>query len=44
MKKTGENFDVAMGLFDGGEICGLVGLLLLDQLASVHGKENVSIY
>ena len=33
-KKTGENFDVAMGLFDGAEICELVGLFLLNQLAS----------
>ena len=40
MKKTGEKFDVAMGSFDGAEICELVGLFLLDRLASVLGKEN----
>ena len=44
MKKTGKNFDVAMGSFDGAEICELVGLLLLDRLASVLGKENVGFY
>ena len=30
MKKTGENFDVAMGLFNRVEICELLGLFLLD--------------
>ena len=40
MKKTGENFDVAMGSFDGAEICELVGLFLLDRLASVLGKKK----
>ena len=44
MKKTGENFDVAMVSFDGAEICELVGLLLLDRLVSVIGKENVGLY
>ena len=43
-KKTGENFDVGMGSFDGAEICKLVGLFLLDRLASVLGKENVGLY
>ena len=43
-KKTGENFDVAMGSFDGAEICELVRLFLLDQLANVLGKENVGFY
>ena len=44
MKKTGENFDVAMGSFDGAEICELVVLFLLDRLASVLGKENIGLY
>ena len=44
MKKTGENFDVAMGSFDGAEICEFVGLFLLDRLASVLGKKNVGLY
>ena len=44
MKKTGENFDVAMGSFDGVEICELVDLFLLNRLASVLGKENVGLY
>ena len=44
MKKTAENFDVAMGSFNGAEICELVGLFLLDRLASVLGRENVGLY
>ena len=33
-----------MDLFDGAKICELVGLFLLDRLASVLGKENIGIY
>ena len=44
MKKTNENFDVAMGSFDGMEICELVGVFLLDRLAGVLGKETVGLY
>ena len=43
-KKTSENFDVAMGSFNGAEICELVGLFVLYRLASVLGKENVGLY
>ena len=39
MKKTDENFDVAIDSFDGAEICELVGLFLFDRFASVLGKE-----
>ena len=44
MKKTGENFDVAMDSFDQAEIFELVGLFFLDRVASVLGKENVGLY
>ena len=43
-KKTGKNFDVAVGSFDGAEICELVGLFLLNQLASILGKDSVGLY
>ena len=33
-----------MGSFDGAEVCELVGLFLLDQLAEILGKENVGLY
>ena len=35
MKKTGENFDMEIGSFDGAEICELVSSFILDRLASV---------
>ena len=43
MKKIGENFDLAMGSFDGAEIFELVGLFL-DRFASVLGKKNLGLY
>ena len=33
-----------MGSYDGAEICELVGLLLLNDLSSLLGKENVGLY
>ena len=44
MKKTSQSFDVVIGSFDEAEICDLVGLFVLDRLASVRGKENVGLY
>ena len=41
VKQPGNSFDVTMGSFDGAEVCELVGLFLLDQLAEILGKENV---
>ena len=43
MKKIDENFDLAMGSFDGAEIFELVGLFL-DRFASVLGKKNLCLY
>ena len=44
-KKNSTNmFDVTMGSFDGAEICELVGLLLLNDLSTLVGKENVGLY
>ena len=40
MKKTSENFDVAIHSFDGAEICEFIGLFILDQLASALGKKK----
>ena len=44
VKQPGNSFDVTMGSFDGAEVCELVGLFLLDQLAEILGKENVGLY
>ncbi|GFR64589.1 DNA polymerase [Elysia marginata] len=40
--KTGSNFDVTMGSFDGAETCELVGLYLLSQLQ--HLDIKVGLY
>ncbi|GFR92822.1 hypothetical protein ElyMa_000876800 [Elysia marginata] len=40
--KTGSNFDVTMGSFDGAETCELVGLYLLSQLQ--HLEIKVELY
>ena len=37
-------FDVAMGSYDVAEVCELVGLLLLGELAELLGKENVGLH
>ena len=44
VKKSGSEFDVTMGSFDGAEICELVGLYLLYHFAKIFGKEAVGQY
>ena len=44
IKKDGSLFDVAMGSFDGAEICELVGLFLLNNLTQLVGSSNISLY
>ena len=45
VKKNSNNlFDVTMGSYDGAEICELVGLLLLNDVTTLLGKENVGLY
>ena len=44
VKKSGAEFDVTMGSFDGAEVCELVGLYLLHHLAKIFGKEAVGLY
>ena len=33
-----------MGSYDGGELCELVGLYLLDLLTKEFGKQNIGLY
>eukprot|EP00794_Sanderia_malayensis_P001438 gene1438-biopygen1186 len=33
-----------MGSFDGAEICELVGLFILNKLATKYGKDNIGLY
>ena len=45
MKRTTANaFDVAMGAYDGAEVCELVGLLILDKLQKIRGDASIGLY
>ena len=44
VKKDDPSFDVAMGAYDGAEICELVGLYLLSQLSNVTVKSKTGLY
>ena len=44
MKKEAGIFDVTMGAFDGAEICELVGIFLLSQLATSCDKKRMGLY
>ena len=35
-KKGGDIFDVGMGFFDGAEVCEIIGLFLLEELAELN--------
>ena len=43
-KNHSDMFDVAMGSFDGAEVCELIGLFLLNILSEKYGKNNVGLY
>ena len=44
MKKGGEIFDVAMGAYDGAEVCELVGTFLLEKISEICNKSNIGLY
>ena len=44
LKKDNSGFDVAMGSYDGADVCELVGLYLLNLLTNEFGKHNISLY
>ena len=37
-------FDVAMGSYDGAEICEMVGLYILNKISAIFGKNRVGLY
>ena len=43
-RNDNELFDLAMGSFDGDEICELVGFYLLDKLSKLLGNDNAGLY
>ena len=45
MKKEGAGlFDVAMGSYDGAEICELVGMFALSQLPERYNRSDIGLY
>ena len=47
VKRSNPHFDVAMGSYDGAEVCELVGLFLLDKIFSAKigmRRENTGLY
>ena len=44
MKKDSGWFDVAMGAFDGAEVCELVGNFLLHKLSEKYARKNLALY
>ena len=45
MKKgEGDIFDVAMGAYDGAEVCELVGTFLLEKISEICNKSNIGLY
>jgi len=44
IKQENPNFDVAMGTYDGAEICELVGLYLLNELSGTIAREDHGLY
>ena len=44
MKKGGDLFDVAMGAYDGVEVCKLVGTFLLEKICEICNKNNIGLY
>ena len=44
IEKSGSFFDVTMVSFDGAEVCEMVGLFLLPQLAKFVGISNIGLY
>ena len=43
-KKNTNLFDVAVGAYDGAEVCEIVGLLLLNNLVNKFDKNSVALY
>ena len=43
-RNSANMFDVAMGSYDGAEICELVGLFILDKLRAEFKNDNIGLY
>ena len=43
-EKKGDLYDVAMGAYDGAEVCKLYGNLLLEKISEIYNKSNNGLY
>ena len=43
-EERGNIFDVAMGAYDGAEVCELVGTFLLEKISEICIKSNIELY
>ena len=43
-KDNDDLFDVTMGSFDGAEVCKLIGLSILNDLANKYWTNNIGLY
>ena len=44
MKKEGDIFDVAIGAYDGAEVCERVGTFLLEKIGEICNKSKIGLY
>ena len=44
IKKDNPDFDVAMGSYDGAEVCEFVGLYILDIFSKQFGHDKIGLY
>ena len=44
MKKESGLFDIAMGAFDGGEVCEIAGSFILHKLSEKYKRKNLNLY
>ena len=43
-EKSGDLFDVAIGIYDGAEVCELVGTFLLEKISEICNKGDIGLY
>ena len=42
-EKRGDLFDIAMGAYDGAEVCELVGVFLLEKISEICNKGDIGL-
>ena len=43
IKKQSNNFDVAMGSYDGAEVCELIGIFMLSLIGNIYSRNNIGL-